>query len=165
MKIMGLSVLKASGYAGASNQQPREFPMSQTTPYYTLGRTGLRVSRLSLGAMTFGTEWGWGSDKASAQRIFDTYLAHGGNFVDTADVYTNGTSEAWVGDFIRDAKARDQVVLATKYTFNLGDRNANGGGNGRHGIQSGRLTHASRACLSSSIKRSAMREGGRCAAR
>lgn len=108
--------------------------MSQTTPYYTLGRTGLRVSRLSLGAMTFGTEWGWGSDKASAQRIFDTYLAHGGNFVDTADVYTNGTSEAWVGDFIRDAKARDQVVLATKYTFNLGDRNANGGGNGRKNL-------------------------------
>ena len=108
--------------------------MSTPTPYYTLGRTGLRVSRLSLGAMTFGTEWGWGSDKAAARRIFDTYLAHGGNFVDTADVYTNGTSEAWLGEFVREAKARDQVVLASKYTFNLGERNANGGGNGRKNL-------------------------------
>jgi len=105
-----------------------------STPYYTLGRTGLRVSRLSLGAMTFGTEWGWGSDKEAARRIFDTYLARGGNFIDTADVYTNGTSESWLGEFVRDAKARDQVVLASKYTFNLGDRNANGGGNGRKNL-------------------------------
>ncbi|WP_148715915.1 aldo/keto reductase [Chitinolyticbacter meiyuanensis] len=102
--------------------------------YYTLGRTGLRVSRLSLGVMTFGTEWGWGSDKAAAQRVFDLYLDAGGNFFDTADAYTNGTSESWLGEFVAARQARDQVVLASKFTFNLGERNANGGGNGRKNI-------------------------------
>lgn len=102
--------------------------------YYTLGRSGLRVSRLSLGAMTFGTEWGWGSDKDNARRIFDLYVERGGNFIDTADVYTNGTSEAWLGEFVADAGLRDRLVLASKYTFNLGDRNANGGGNGRKNL-------------------------------
>lgn len=101
---------------------------------YTLGRTGLRVSRLSLGAMTFGTEWGWGSDKTAARRLFDTYVARGGNFVDTADVYTNGTSESWLGDFVRESRTRDQLVIASKYTFNLGEHNANGGGNGRKNL-------------------------------
>ena len=107
--------------------------MSQPT-YYTLGRSGLRVSRLSLGVMTFGTEWGWGSDKASAQRIFDTYVERGGNFIDTADVYTNGTSETWLGEFVRARQARDRLVLASKYSFNLGDANPNGGGNGRKNL-------------------------------
>src|SRR5689334_21590836 len=109
----------------------KEHRMSTSSAYYTLGRSGLRVSRLSLGAMTFGTEWGWGADKAAAQRIFDAYVDAGGNFVDTADVYTNGTSEQWVGEFTKARGARDQLVLATKYTFNLGDKNPNGGGNGR----------------------------------
>ncbi|WP_035061181.1 aldo/keto reductase [Andreprevotia chitinilytica] len=103
--------------------------------YYTLGRSGLRVSRLSFGAMTFGTEWGWGADKAAAQRLFDTYLDAGGNFIDTADVYTGGTSETWLGEFVANRKARDQVVLASKFTFNLDPvANANGGGNGRKNI-------------------------------
>ncbi|HKX39811.1 MAG TPA: aldo/keto reductase [Burkholderiaceae bacterium] len=104
------------------------------TVYHTLGRSGLRVSRLSFGAMTFGTEWGWGSDKNASQRMFDTYLDSGGNFIDTADVYTNGTSERWVGEFVKARQARDRVVLASKYTFNLGDRNPNGGGNGRKNL-------------------------------
>jgi len=104
---------------------------STAQAYYTLGRSGLRVSRLALGAMTFGTEWGWGSDKAATQRIFDTYVEHGGNFIDTADVYTNGTSERWLGEFTQARGLRDQLVLASKYSFNLGERNANGGGNGR----------------------------------
>jgi len=108
--------------------------MTQDTPYYTLGRTGLRVSRLSLGAMTFGTEWGWGSDKAAARAHFDTYVESGGNFIDTADVYTNGTSETWLGEFVRESGLRDQLVLASKYTFNLGERNPNGGGNGRKNL-------------------------------
>jgi len=105
-----------------------------TAPYYTLGRTGLRVSRLSLGVMTFGTEWGWGSDKADAQRMFDAYLYAGGNFFDTADAYTNGTSETWLGEFVKARGARDQAVIASKFTFNLGERNPNAGGNGRKNI-------------------------------
>lgn len=104
------------------------------TAYYTLGRSGLRVSRLSLGVMTFGTEWGWGSDKAAAQAIFDAYVDAGGNFIDTADVYTNGTSETWLGEFVKARGLRDELVLATKFTFNLGERNPNIGGNGRKNI-------------------------------
>jgi aryl-alcohol dehydrogenase-like predicted oxidoreductase len=102
--------------------------------YYTLGRTGLRVSRLSLGAMTFGTEWGWGSDKAAAEKVFGLYRDHGGNFIDTADVYTNGTSETWLGEFIKRSGTRDQLVLASKYSFNLAAANPNGGGNGRKNL-------------------------------
>ena len=99
--------------------------------YVTLGRSGLRVSPLCLGTMTFGTEWGWGSDEDAARTIFNRYLERGGNFVDTADGYTNGKSEEMVGKFIKEAKARDRVVLATKFTFNAQPRNPNAGGNGR----------------------------------
>ena len=67
--------------------------------YVTLGRSGLLVSPLCLGTMTFGTEWGWGADEAVAQRLFDLYVDEGGNFIDTADLYTEGTSETWVGRF------------------------------------------------------------------
>src|SRR4051794_8584274 len=102
--------------------------------YFTLGRSGLRVSRLSLGAMTFGTEWGWGADKETSQQIFDCYLEAGGNFIDTADVYTNGTSETWLGEFVHARRARDRVVLASKFTFNMAEPDANGGGNGRKNI-------------------------------
>ena len=99
--------------------------------YVTLGRSGLRVSPLCLGTMTFGTEWGWGSEEDAARAVFSRYLERGGNFVDTADMYTNGKSEELVGKFIKDAKARDQVVLATKFTFNAQPGNPNAGGNGR----------------------------------
>ncbi|AOY84114.1 aldo/keto reductase [Moorena producens JHB] len=68
--------------------------------YYTLGRSGLRVSRLALGTMTFGTEWGWGADRTTAKTLFDDYVEAGGNFIDTADLYTNGTSETWLGEFM-----------------------------------------------------------------
>ena len=86
--------------------------------YITLGRSGLRVDRLSLGTMTFGTEWGWGSDEAQAREIFDRYVDQGGNTVDTANLYTNGKSEQMVGKFIGEKKLRDRIVLATKFTFN-----------------------------------------------
>jgi aryl-alcohol dehydrogenase-like predicted oxidoreductase len=99
--------------------------------YVTLGRSGLRVSPLSLGTMTFGTEWGWGSEKGTARAMFDRYRERGGNFVDTADGYTGGKSEELVGKFIKDARARDQVVLATKFTFSPEPGNPNAGGNGR----------------------------------
>lgn len=102
--------------------------------YYTLGRTGLRVSRLSLGTMTFGTEWGWGADKEAARAIFNAYADAGGNFYDTADLYTNGVSETWLGEFVADRGLRDKAVIATKFTFNAEPGNPNAGGNGRKNI-------------------------------
>jgi aryl-alcohol dehydrogenase-like predicted oxidoreductase len=89
--------------------------------YRLLGKSGLRVSEAALGTMTFGDEWGWGSPKAEAQKVYETYREAGGNFIDTANLYTNGTSETFVGEFIRGH--RESVVLATKYS------NATPGGN------------------------------------
>ena len=105
--------------------------------YYLLGRSGLRVSPLCLGAMTVGTEWGWGAPKDTVFSLLDRYVEAGGNFVDTADLYTNGTSERLIGEWIRARQNRDRVVLATKFTFggNLGGPgNPNRGGNGRKAI-------------------------------
>lgn len=102
--------------------------------YVTLGRSGLRVSPLSLGTMTFGTEWGWGTEEDLSRDIFNRYIDAGGNFVDTADMYTGGTSERMVGKFIRERGLRDRVVLATKFTFNAEPGNPNAGGNGRKNI-------------------------------
>lgn len=94
--------------------------------YKLLGRSGLRVSELCLGTMTFGTEWGWGADKTESRKIFDRFVESGGNFIDTANRYTNGTSEKFVGEFI--ANSRDKFVVATKYTLStdLDDVNASG---------------------------------------
>jgi aryl-alcohol dehydrogenase-like predicted oxidoreductase len=97
--------------------------------YKLLGKSGLRVSELCLGTMTFGEDWGWGSSKEESQRIYDVFREVGGNFIDTANVYTNGTSEKFLGEFIADQ--RDTVVLATKYTNGFGDKNPNGSGNQR----------------------------------
>jgi aryl-alcohol dehydrogenase-like predicted oxidoreductase len=102
--------------------------------YVTLGRSGLRVSPFCLGTMTFGTEWGWGADEESSRAMFNRYLEKGGNFVDTADGYTNGKSEQLVGKFLQETKARDKVVLATKFTFSGEPGNPNAGGNGRKNI-------------------------------
>ena len=94
--------------------------------YVTLGRSGLRVSPLSLGTMTFGTEWGWGSDEQVSRSVFDNYIEAGGNFIDTANMYTEGHSEELIGKFILDRGLRERLVLATKFTFNTdpGDPNA-----------------------------------------
>lgn len=97
--------------------------------YRLLGHSGLRVSPLCLGAMTFGTEWGWGADEAESRRIFDVYTERGGNFIDTANKYTNGTSEEFVSRFIKGQ--RDRFVLATKYTLNMRPGDPNAGGNHR----------------------------------
>jgi aryl-alcohol dehydrogenase-like predicted oxidoreductase len=97
--------------------------------YQLLGRSGLRVSDLSLGTMTFGEDWGWGSSKEEARKIYDAYRDAGGNFIDTANVYTQGTSEKFVGEFI--AGHREEVVLATKYTNSAPGNDANAGGNHR----------------------------------
>ncbi|MBI4406066.1 MAG: aldo/keto reductase [Deltaproteobacteria bacterium] len=102
--------------------------------YRLLGKTGLRVSPLCLGAMTFGTELGWGSAKETARALFDRYLEVGGNFIDTADAYTGGTSEKWVGEFVREAKERDRLVIATKFSFGVIQGDPNSGGNGRKAI-------------------------------
>jgi aryl-alcohol dehydrogenase-like predicted oxidoreductase len=103
----------------------------QLNEYSTLGRSGLRVSPLCLGTMTFGTEWGWGAEESVSRSLFDRYLEQGGNFIDTADSYTGGKSEEMVGKFIADRGLRDRVVLATKFTFNAEPGNPNAGGNGR----------------------------------
>lgn len=100
--------------------------------YKLLGRSGLRVSEICLGTMTFGEDWGWGASREESRRQFDAYVEAGGNFLDTANRYTEGTSETLVGEFI--AAERDRFVVATKYTlFNRkGDPNA--GGNHRKNL-------------------------------
>lgn len=97
--------------------------------YYLLGKSGLRVSELALGTMTFGTDWGWGAPLEESKRMLDLYMDHGGNFVDTASGYTNGSSEKILGEII--GKRREKLVLATKYTQNIYPGDPNGGGNHR----------------------------------
>ncbi len=94
-----------------------------------LGHSGLRASELCLGTMTFGEDWGWGSSKEESRQIYDAFIEAGGNFIDTANIYTNGTSERLLGEFIADARAR--IVLATKYTNSAAVNDANSGGNHR----------------------------------
>jgi aryl-alcohol dehydrogenase-like predicted oxidoreductase len=101
--------------------------------YTTLGRTGLRVSPLTLGTMTFANER-WGSDGATSRAIFDRYVADGGNVMDCADVYVEGKSEELLGQFVAESGLRDKLVIATKYTFNPQEGNPNAGGNGRKNI-------------------------------
>jgi aryl-alcohol dehydrogenase-like predicted oxidoreductase len=118
----------------ARHQRDAEEIQLKLTDYVTLGRSGLRVSPLALGTMTFGTEWGWGSEEAQSREIFDRYIDQGGNSVDTANMYTQGKSEIMVGKFIAERKLRDRVVLATKFTFNAEPGNPNAGGNGRKNV-------------------------------
>ncbi len=101
-----------------------------TMRYRLLGRSGLRVSELCLGTMTFGADWGWGADRDACRGIFDSFVDKGGNFFDTANLYTGGSSERLLGEFIREN--RDAAVLATKYTNALpGGRDPNAAGNQR----------------------------------
>jgi len=105
--------------------------------YVTLGDSGLRVSPFCLGAMTFGEDWGWGSSVAESEAIMARFLERGGNFIDTANVYTKGHSEKIIGDFIGgDHHTRDRVVIATKFFGNLHPGDPNGGGAGRKTIVS-----------------------------
>ncbi len=69
--------------------------------YLTLGRSGLRISPLCLGTMTFGEDWGWGTAKDEARRVYDAFREAGGNFTGTANLYTNGTGESILGEFIQ----------------------------------------------------------------
>ena len=103
--------------------------------YKLLGKSGLRVSELCLGAMTFGEDWGSflkGASKEESKKIFDLFVQAGGNFIDTDNVYQNGTSEKYVGEFI--APERDKFVLATKYTLTTNPDDPNAGGNHRKNL-------------------------------
>lgn len=99
--------------------------------YKLLGKSGLRVSELCLGTMTFGEEWGFGVNKEESKKVFDEFVNAGGNFLDTANVYTNGSSEKYVGEFI--ASNRNDFVLATKYTLTnpTNPKSINASGNNR----------------------------------
>jgi aryl-alcohol dehydrogenase-like predicted oxidoreductase len=101
--------------------------------YKLLGRSGLRVSELALGTMTFGDAWGWGAAKDESRRMFEAFVDAGGNFVDTACNYTDGQSEEYVGELI--AQNRDRVVLATKYTLTSQRDDPNAGGNSRKSMK------------------------------
>jgi len=103
--------------------------MTSLEHYRLLGRSGLRVSSLALGTMTFGKDWGWGADATESRRIFDLFIDRGGNFVDTSVNYTDGASERLVGEFLKGR--RDRVVLATKFTMAREPGNPNSGGNHR----------------------------------
>ncbi len=102
--------------------------------YRLLGKSGLRVSELCLGTMTFGEELGWGANKDESRKMFEAFAEIDGNFIDTADLYTNGTSEKMVGEFVK--SDRERFVIATKYSFckNPGDPNA-GGNHRKHMVE------------------------------
>jgi len=103
--------------------------------YVTLGHSGLRVSPFCLGAMTFGEDLGWGSSVKESESIIDRYLGLGGNFIDTANVYTKGHSEKIIGDHVgRHRNKRDRLVIATKFSANLYVGDPNGGGSSRKSI-------------------------------
>ena len=97
--------------------------------YRLLGNSGLRVSEFALGTMTFGSDWGWGAPREESQRVYDAFRDSGGNFVDTANIYTNGTSESFLGEFMKGH--RENVVLATKYTNAAAGKDPNAAGNQR----------------------------------
>jgi aryl-alcohol dehydrogenase-like predicted oxidoreductase len=100
--------------------------------FQLLGRSGLRVSQLALGTMTFGSDWGWGADDDASRRVFERFAEAGGTFVDTASNYTDGSSERIVGECI--AGDRDRFVVATKYTLSLDPDDPNAGGNHRKSL-------------------------------
>jgi aryl-alcohol dehydrogenase-like predicted oxidoreductase len=102
--------------------------------YHLLGQTGLRVSPLALGTMTFGTDWGWGNTEEDSHHLLARYLEAGGNFIDTADAYTSGSSERIIGDFFAKHGGRQRAVLTTKFSANLSPGDPNAGGNSRKHI-------------------------------
>jgi aryl-alcohol dehydrogenase-like predicted oxidoreductase len=101
--------------------------------YYLLGRSGLRVSPLCLGAMTFGNNT-WGCDEVTSRAMLDRYCDAGGNFIDTANLYAGGDSEEILGRIFKESGKRDRIVLATKFTFGFNPDDPNASGNGRKNI-------------------------------
>jgi aryl-alcohol dehydrogenase-like predicted oxidoreductase len=104
----------------------------QLNHYRLLGSSGMRVSPLCLGTVTFGTEFGMGADREESQKIFDAYADRGGNFIDTANFYNNGSSENFLGQMLQNR--RDRFVIATKYSGNTDPTNPNAGGNQRKSL-------------------------------
>ena len=103
--------------------------------FVTLGRSGLRVSPLALGGMTFGEDLGWGSSVEVSEAVIDRYIDQGGNFIDTANGYTRGHSEKIIGDHLAHSQGkRDRLVIATKFSSNLYPGDPNGGGSSRKSI-------------------------------
>jgi len=122
-RTFGRSVGRRGGRVGGT---PRGAGLSH---YLTLGHSGLRVSPLCLGTMTFGEDWGWGSTVAESEAILDRYLDRGGNFIDTANGYTKGHSEVIIGDYFARTPGRPhRPVIATKVLTNLYRCDPNGGG-------------------------------------
>jgi len=101
--------------------------------YRLLGNSGLRVSEAALGAMTFGDDWGWGAAKDESRKVYDAFREAGGNFIDTANFYTNGTSESFLGEFMQGH--RQSVVMATKYTNAAPGTDPNAAGNHRKSMR------------------------------
>src|SRR3979411_361195 len=97
--------------------------------YRLLGHSGVRVSMAARGTMTFGDDWGWGTAKDEARKVYDAFREAGGNFIDTANIYTDGTSESFLGEFLEGH--RDSVVLATKYSNAAPGNDPNAAGNHR----------------------------------
>lgn len=108
--------------------------MTQFNQHYLLGHSGLRVVSLALGTWTFGDLSGFGAVEETARDIFFKYIDAGGNFFDTAENYQNGNSEKMLGKFISEAGIRENVVIATKYSFGAQPGNLNAGGNGRKNL-------------------------------
>jgi len=100
--------------------------------YTLLGRSGLRVSELALGTMTFGTDWGWGASEGESAKQFELFAEAGGTLIDTANRYTNGSAETILGDLL--AADRDHFVVGTKYSLNTRDGDLNAGGNHRKSL-------------------------------
>ncbi|MFD0579803.1 aldo/keto reductase [Dactylosporangium darangshiense] len=101
--------------------------------YFLLGSSGLRVSPLGLGTMTFGGG-GWHAGEEASRAIFRRYVERGGNFIDTADVYGGGAAEELLGRLIRETSARDELVIATKFGGPTHPSDPNARGNGRKHI-------------------------------
>jgi aryl-alcohol dehydrogenase-like predicted oxidoreductase len=97
--------------------------------YRLLGNSGLRVSEAALGTMTFGEDWGWGTSKDESHKVYDAFREAGGNFIDTANLYTNGSSESFLGEFMKGH--RESIVLATKYSNAVPGKDPNAAGNQR----------------------------------
>jgi aryl-alcohol dehydrogenase-like predicted oxidoreductase len=97
--------------------------------YKLLGNSGLRVSEFDLGTMTFGNDWGWGAAKGESHKVYNAFRDSGANFVDTANICTNGTSELFLGEFVKGH--RESVVLATKHTNAASGKDPNAAGNHR----------------------------------
>lgn len=107
--------------------------------YKLFGKSGLRVSELCLGTMTFGEEFKWGSSKEESQNVFNAFIEAEGNFIDTANHYTKGTSETLLGEFM--GNRRESLVVATKYSLNTNPSDPNAGGNHRKNLM--QALHAS----------------------